>query len=466
MSEDPGIFSPGSSANGDQEFFEVVSNIKEKKVASRGSQAPASMREIEAALAADINVGLFPRSDTESIGSSRVKLMRGTSRAIMDLGVAQDDRLGVKELTRLIGGKAATSPRGRILIAVPRISALMSLPCRLNEPFELMRRYWQELERINQQFDLAAMSSNSGLVLEEVCRDANRVLDKIQEEARHQGHDQQRYRRLQVARNFAAMSRVLDGVLEDEVEVRVVTMEFALSSPVRPATAPEYDFLLTEVVRNRVRFLDCLRSSQAMSNALSGYVWHVSYDFEVGPFIRFYFLLKAGGLGAHEKFVARASQLWRRLTQGSGMRRAGAHHFNPLVRVAQGVVSKASGKRVSEIKRAFWYEAVKEQDFRISLPKGQRAFGMSAQKSAASDVKTYRAKSLMWVQSLSGMEFMRPGSVVCNLYGANRMVESAALSEGGRSSPIIHDGVANSFDMKIDEGLMAKDNCFAGGFGK
>lgn len=461
-----GALSVTCPATGDQEFSVVVSNTKERqRVASQGGHSPASKREIEAALASDINVGLFPRSDTESVGSFRVKLMRGTRRAILDLGVAQDDRLGVKELTRLVGGRAATSPRGKILLAVPRINPLMKLPCRLDEAMELLRGSWQELECITQQIFLVATSGNSGLSMEEVCRDANRVLDRIQEEARRLEHDQKRHRRLQVERNFAAMSNLLDGVLEDEEEVRVVTMEFALSSSVGLSTAPGPDLLLRELVHSRGRFLDCLRSSPVMSRALSGYVWHLSYDFEAGPFLRFYFLLKAGELGGHEKFVARAGRLWSRLTQGLGVLRQGSDHFNPLVRVAQGVIRKASDRRVSEVKKALWYEAMKEEVFRISMPKGQRAFGMSAVKKDASDVETYRSKNLMWVQSLSRLEFMRPESVECNLRGANRLAEGAELPEEGRSSPIIDDEVAIAFGVEIDGGLMANFQVLAGGCG-
>lgn len=375
--------------------------------ADEGRGDPAKQREIERALCADIDTGIRPDSGQDSPGASMVKAIAVAERAIDALGGPLDKVFGAKDLERLQLGKPVRAPRAKLLLAAEPLGVVMRMPCRLGEPLELLRQVWSQMEKLG-----AAVSKNDGNDgVEVMCRDVNALMDLIRERASQQQYlDRRRHRILQVDRNYASMNQLLESVLQVESQIRVVVMEFAHSPP-PPAVSVDFDSLVSALIRDRSRLLDCCRNSESIDSAVAAYAWHLSYDFEVGPFIRVYFLVRAKGLGEHQKFMARAGRTWMHLTQGVGVWRSDAQHPNPLVAAAQGHVAKDALKRIKAVQRAFWFEAQKEEWLRIWLPDRHRAFGMS-------EVRTNGTQSRPWHAGSGMMEngflrrFMMPGSVV------------------------------------------------------
>lgn len=358
--------------------------------ARQGSSAehramPATQREIERAFAADIDSGIRINGGAVSPGGGMVKAINDTEKAMDALVGSKDKSLTVKDIVKLRAGKRATVPRAKLLLAVARINDVMRLPCRLGEPLELLRQYWQRLELLGQLVAQDNENGGEGQGLEVMCRSANALMDELREHAGHRRYlDRRRHRLLQVGRNFASMTQLLDSVLQEHGQIRVVVMEFAHFRSRPQVAAVDFGSLVRELVRNRSRLLDCCRNSETLDSAIAAYIWHLSYDFEVGPFMRIYFLLKTNGLGEHQKFIARAGRTWKGLSQGVGVWRCEAAHTNPIVAAAHGVVTSDSVRRVKEAQRAFWYEVQKDEWLRIWLPEKQRAFGMSEVKKGAS----------------------------------------------------------------------------------
>lgn len=395
----------GEDSQGKAVAIDPTLNVSDKT--DRGRADPAKQREIERALSADIDTGIRPSSGQESPGDSLVKAIAVAEKVIEELGGSLDKALNVKHIEKMRLGRSVRTPTAKLLLAAAPLSIVMKLPCRLGESLELLRQVWSPLERL-----AVAVSKNEGNGgVEVMCRDVNALMDLLRERTNQQQYlDRRRHRTLQVDRNYASMNQLLERVLQVESQIRVVVMEFAHSPP-PPAVSVDFDSLVSALIRDRSRLLDCCRNSESIDSAVAAYAWHLSYDFEVGPFIRVYFLVRAKGLGEHQKFMARAGRTWMHLTQGVGVWRSDAAHPNPLVAAAQGHVAKDALKRIKAVQRAFWFEARKEEWLRIWLPDRHRAFGMS-------EVGTNVTQSKPWDAGIGMLEngllrrFRMPGSLV------------------------------------------------------
>jgi len=358
-----------------------------------GMGGPATRREIERALAADIDTGVQAIGGAVSPGVGLVTAIKDAAKAMEALVGPSDKALTVKDLMRLRAGKRAITPRGRLLLAVARLGVVMSLPCRLSEPLELLRQRWQQLAPLGQFVAQDAERQSKGQDFEIVCQGANALMDELREQAGQRRHlERRRHRLQQVERNFSSLTQLLANVVEDVGQVRVIVMEFAYWPSIPLRTAVDLGSLVMRMARDRSGFLDRCRHSSTLASAIAAYAWHLSYDFEVGPLLRIYFLLRLKGLGEHQKFIVRAGRTWRNLSQGIGVWRSDAAHPNPIVAAAHGLVAKDSIRRLKDVRKALWYEVQKEEWMRIGLPERQRAFGMSEVQNGAHQGNAWACK--------------------------------------------------------------------------
>lgn len=367
---------PIAGAESEWKAVSIAPNVSAN--VDRGRDSPAKQREIERALSADIDTGVRRSSGQDSPGDSMVKAIVVAERAIDELGGPLDKALNAKHVETLRLGRPVRTPSAKLLLAAEPLGDLMKQPCKLGEPLELLRQVLSSLEQLSSK-----VSQNDGKSgVDVMCRDVNAVMDQLRDKTNQpQYRDRRRHRRLQVDRNYSSMSQLIGSVLQFEGQIRVVVMEFAYAQPFWAVTA-NFDSQVSALIRDRSRLLDSCRNSEFIGSAVAAYVWHLSYDFEVGPFIRVYFMLREKGLGVYQKFIARAGRAWRELTQGVGVWRSDVAHPNPLVAAAQGLVAKDALNRIKIVQRALWYEAQKEEWLRIWLPERHRAFGMSEVRTA------------------------------------------------------------------------------------
>ena len=367
---------PVAGAESEWKAVSIAPNVSDN--ADRGRDSPAKQREIERALSADIDTGMRRSSGQNSPGDSMVKAIAVAEKAIDELGGPLDKVLNAKHVETLRLGRSVRTPSAKLLMAAEPLGVVMKQPCRLGEPLELLRQVWSPLEQLS-----AVVSRNDGQGgVDVMCREVNALMDQLRDRTNQpQYRDRRRHRCLQVERNYSSMSQLLGSVLQLEGQIRVVVMEFAYAQPSSDVIA-DFDFLVSALIRDRGRLLDICRNSESIDSAVAAYVWHLSYDFEVGPFIRVYFMVREKGLGVYQKFIARVGRAWTDLTQGVGVWRSDVAHPNPLVAAAQGLVAKDALKRIKIVQRALWYEVQKEEWMRIWLPERHRAFGMSEVRTA------------------------------------------------------------------------------------
>lgn len=142
---------------------------------------------------------------------------------------------------------------------------------------------------------------------------------------------------------------------------------------------------------------------------MAGYCWHASYHPVLGGYLRLYFFLVALEPGGRQKFISRVGRVWARVSDGNGFLVEGMVSSNQIVRSANGILGKDNPASISRVQNALHFEAMKDCEFRLNLPKGRRTFGHTESPVSRSPKKPVRASIAERSRSIESMKSTNAG---------------------------------------------------------
>lgn len=336
-----------------------------------------------------------------SIARGLIDFLEAVEGAVPRLLSANQVRLRKADIEKSISTGKASSPEIRLYLAMRLLPGVAVHCIRLGESAEVIRSLALERGHIDKRsLPMSALriwystEEKDLKVAEEFMREL-----KVRLVSKHYGNTE-RHRKQLADSNWESQKAMLMALLGSHPRLRVVTLDFAVHSR-NGSNMP--------VTKFRGPLLAAIRGGSRLRSAMAGYCWHASYHPVLGGYLRLYFFLVALEPGGRQKFISRVGRVWARVSDGNGFLVEGMVSSNQIVRSANGILGKDNPASISRVQNALHFEAMKDCEFRLNLPKGRRTFGHTESPVSRSPKKPVRASIAERSRSIESMKSTNAG---------------------------------------------------------